>query len=253
MLNRRVIPSLLLHDGGLIKTTQFKNPKYIGDPINAIRIFNDKEVDELILLDVSASVEGRGPSFGTVREIASECFMPVAYGGGIRNVDEMRALLRAGIEKVIVNTAAIRDLALVRKASAEFGSQAVVVSIDVRRKLLGRYEVVADRATRSTGMDPVAYAKRVEEAGAGEIYLAAVDRDGTQTGYDVELISRVAKAVSVPVIASGGARDAADMRAAITAGGASAVAAGAMFVFHGKHKAVLISYPDADTLRTIGT
>ena len=243
MLQSRVIPCLLLRGAGLVKTTQFKQPKYVGDPINAIRIFNEKEVDELVLLDITASAEGRGPDFGLIAEIASECFMPLAYGGGLRTVDEARRMLKLGVEKVVFNSTAWRDPRVLQDASREFGAQAVVASIDVRRKLFARYEVAVQRATVGTGVDPIDYAKRMEEAGAGEIFLTAVDRDGTMKGYDLELVARVTSAVSVPVVACGGAGSIADLRAGISQGGASAVAAGAMFVFHGPHRAVLITYP----------
>lgn len=243
MLRTRVIPCLLLRGEGLVKTTRFKEPRYVGDPINAIRIFNDKEVDELILLDITASREGRGPALGAIRDFATECFMPVGYGGGIRSLADAREVLALGIEKVIVNTMALRRPELVAEMSREFGAQAVVVSIDARKKLLGGYEVMAASGTEKTGLAPVEHAKRIVELGAGEIFLNAIDRDGTGLGYDIALLRSVAQAVTVPVIACGGAGSLADFGAAVSEGHASAVAAGSMFVFHGKHRAVLISYP----------
>jgi cyclase len=243
MLRTRVIPCLLLRGEGLVKTTRFKEPRYVGDPTNAIRIFNDKEVDELILLDITASREGRGPALGAIRDFASECFMPVGYGGGIRSLADAREVLALGIEKIIVNTMALHRPELVAELSREFGAQAMVVSIDVRRKLLGGYEVMAAGGTEKTGLAPVEHAKRMVELGAGEIFLNAIDRDGTGSGYDIALVRSVAQAVPVPVIACGGAGTLADFAAAVTDGHASAVAAGSMFVFHGKHRAVLISYP----------
>lgn len=243
MLRTRVIPCLLLRGEGLVKTTRFKEPRYVGDPTNAIRIFNDKEVDELILLDITASREGRGPALGAIRDFASECFMPVGYGGGIRSLADAREVLALGIEKIIVNTMALHRPELVAELSREFGAQAVVVSIDVRRKLLGGYEVMAAGGTEKTGLAPVDHAKRMVELGAGEIFLNAIDRDGTGSGYDIALVRSVAQAVTVPVIACGGAGSLADFTAAVSDGHASAVAAGSMFVFHGKHRAVLISYP----------
>lgn len=252
MLRTRVIPCLLLHGEGLVKTTRFKEPRYIGDPINAIRIFNDKEVDELILLDISASREGRGPAISAIRDIASECFMPVGYGGGIRSLADAREVLALGIEKIIVNTMALRRPELVAEIAREFGAQAVVVSIDARKKLIGGYEVMAAGATEKTGFAPVEHAKRMVELGAGEIFLNAIDRDGTASGYDIALVRSVAQAVTVPVIACGGAGSLADFNAAVSDGHASAVAAGSMFVFHGKHRAVLISYPTrAELERTL--
>jgi cyclase len=251
MLQTRVIPCLLLKGAGLVKTTRFKDPKYVGDPINAIKIFNDKEVDELVLLDIAATREGRGPAFGTIEEVASECFMPLAYGGGITSVDEARRVLKLGVEKVVLNSAAFRTPQVLRDASREFGAQAVVASMDVRRKLFGRYEVVVEGGTRGTGIDPVDYARRMEEAGVGEIFLTAVDRDGTMGGYDLELIAKVSAAVGVPLIANGGAASVADFRAATRDGGAAAAAAGAMFVFHGPHRAVLITYPARAELEAV--
>ena len=243
MLRTRVIPCLLLRGEGLVKTTRFSEPRYVGDPINAIRIFNDKEVDELILLDITASREGRGPAFGAIRDFASECFMPVGYGGGIRSLTDAREVLALGVEKIIVNTMALRRPGLVAEISSEFGAQAVVVSIDVRKKLLGGYEVMAAGGTAKTGLTPVEHAKQMVALGVGEIFLNSIDRDGTGSGYDIALVRSVAQAVSVPVIACGGAGSLADFGIAVNEGQASAVAAGSMFVFHGKHRAVLISYP----------
>lgn len=243
MLQTRVIPCLLLQGEGLVKTTRFKDPTYIGDPINAIRIFNDKEVDELIFLDITASREGRGPAFQAIRDFASECFMPVGYGGGIRSLEDARQVLSLGIEKIILNTMALRRPELVSEIAREFGSQAVVVSIDAKKRLLGGHEVFAADGTEKTGLKPAAHAQRMVELGAGEIFLNSIDRDGTQSGYDLALVRSVATAVSVPVIACGGAGSLAHFGEAVAEGHASAVSAGSMFVFHGKHRAVLISYP----------
>jgi cyclase len=247
MLRSRVIPCLLLKDQGLVKTVKYKNPKYIGDPINAIRIFNDKAVDELMLLDITATVEGRGPSFDVIESVASECFMPLAYGGGIRHLEDIRRVLAMGVEKVVLNTLA-QDLEFVSEAAREFGSQAIVVSIDVKKKLFGGYEVVTSRATKKTGLDPVSFAKSLEQSGAGEVLLSLVDLDGTQQGYDVGLIAQVADAVGIPVIAIGGAGKIEDFELVIRSTKASAVAAGSMFVFKGVHRAVLISFPTQEQL-----
>jgi cyclase len=249
MLNHRVIPCLLMKDGGLVKTRRFKDPVYVGDPINAIRIFNEKEVDELALLDISATAQGRAPNFELIEEIASECFMPLAYGGGVRTMAQVKQLLRLGVEKIIVNSALHSDPEFVREAARTFGSQAIVASMDVKRKLLGRQEVFTKNAGTATGIDPVTFARQAQQLGVGEILLTAVDRDGTMVGYDLDLVAKVAQAVNVPVIASGGASSLADFGAAVRQGHASAVAAGAMFVFYGPHRAVLISYPDYDKLR----
>lgn len=248
MLRTRVIPCLLLRGEGLVKTTRFKEPRYIGDPINAIRIFNDKEVDELILLDITASREGRGPALAAIRDFASECFMPVGYGGGIRSLEDARLVLSLGIEKIIVNTMALQRPELISELAREFGAQAVVVSIDAKKRVLGGHEVFGAGGTRKTGMKAVDHALRMVELGAGEIFLNSIDRDGTQSGYDLALVRSVASAVRVPVIACGGAGSLADFREAVMEGQASAVSAGSMFVFHGRHRAVLISYPARDEL-----
>ena len=251
MLRTRVIPCLLLRNGGLVKTVKFADPKYVGDPINAVRIFNEKEVDELVFLDISATAAGRGPNLELVRDIATEAFMPFGYGGGVRTIEQVAALVALGVEKVVLNTIAPELPGFVREAARLVGSSSVVVSIDVKRSLLGNYEVVTCNGTCKTGIDPVEWARRVEDLGAGEIFLPAVDRDGTQKGYDVTLLRQVTEAVSVPVIASGGAGQLSDFKAAVRDGGASAVAAGSMFVFHGKHRAVLITYPDYRDLQQV--
>lgn len=247
MLITRVIPTLLLKQGGLVKTTKFAKPVYIGDPINAIKIFNTKEVDELIILDITASREGRSPAFDTISNITAECFMPLAYGGGIRTVEDIRAILKAGIEKVVLNHAALTTPNLVQDAANEFGSQAIIVSMDVKKALFGGYQVHSASGARLKEKDPVKWARQIEALGAGEIYLTSVDHEGTMSGYNLDLIETVSAAVSVPVIASGGAGSIKDFSAAKERG-ASAVAAGAMFVFQGPHKAVLITYPSRDQL-----
>jgi imidazole glycerol-phosphate synthase subunit HisF len=250
MLKTRVIPALLFKDQGLVKTVQFRKPSYVGDPINAIKIFNDKEVDELVLLDIMATREGRGPSFELIEEIASECFMPLGYGGGIRSLDDIRRILAMGVEKVILNSAALENPALIEAAAKAAGSQSVVVSIDAKKKLLGGYEVQAHGATRGVGREPAEFALEMERRGAGEILINSVDRDGTGKGFDLELIKRVTAAVTVPVVACGGAGTLAHLREAVDAG-ASAVAAGSMFVYVGRHRAVLINYPQYRELESL--
>jgi cyclase len=240
-----VIPCLLVRAGQLVKTERFDAPRYVGDPVNAVRIFNDKEVDELVVLDIEARRARRGPDFGYVTQLAGEAFMPICYGGGVDAVDDFSALFRAGVEKVATTTAAVDKPELIREAATRFGSQSIVVGIDVRRSRRGRAEVVVDAGKRATGIDPVRHAVTAQGLGAGEILLTAIDREGTGSGYDLELIESVASAVAVPVIAHGGAGGTADFRAALGAG-ASAVAAGSMFVFHGRRRAVLISYPSVD-------
>lgn len=247
MLKTRVIPSLLLRNGGLVKTRRFTDAVYVGDPINAVKIFNDKEVDELAFLDIGATPAGRGPDFELLEAIAAEAFMPFGYGGGIRTVDEVHRLLTLGIEKVILNTAAFDDPGLVGACAEVAGSSSVVVSIDVRTDLFRRRRVMVAGGTRAAGRDPVEMALEMQRRGAGEILLNSIDRDGMGSGYDLRLVSEVSSAVSIPVVALGGAGSLEDMRKAVEAG-ASAVAAGSFFVFHGPHRAVLISYPDYKTM-----
>lgn len=239
----RIIPCLLLKNTGLVKTTKFKDPRYLGDPRNAVKIFNDKEADELVLLDITATLAGAPPKFDLIAEIASECFMPLAYGGGIRTVDEVQRLIGIGIEKVVINSAAVSNPQLIEAAARVIGSQSVVASIDVRQSFISRrYEVFTHSGTKGTRLDPVAFARQMESAGAGEIFLNSIDRDGLMKGYDIDLVSKVAQAVRVPVVACGGAGTVRDLAEVVRAG-ASAASAGSMFVFQGKLKAVLISFP----------
>ena len=251
MLTTRVIPCLLLRNQGLVKTVKFKDPKYVGDPINAVKIFNDKEVDELLFLDITATNERKRPSLKVIAEIASECFMPLAYGGGIRTMDDIREIFAVGVEKVCINSFAVEDPSFIKKAADIFGNQSIVVSLDVKKNLLGKYEIYTHSGTKNAKMDPVSFAVQMEQMGAGEIFLNSIDRDGTMQGYDVDLIRRVTSAVRVPVIASGGAGTIEHFREAVQQGGASAVSAGSVFVFHGKHRAVLISYPSQDELKAV--
>lgn len=252
MLRPRIIPVLLLKGRGLYKSVGFKKFTYVGDPINTLRIFCEKEVDEVIVLDVTATIEGRGPPIEVLRDIASECFMPLAYGGGIRNLDHVRDLLKLGIEKVILNTAVFEEPGLVSQVARYAGSSSTVVAIDARKKLLGGYEVYVRAGRARTGLDPVKVAQSAEQLGAGEILINSIDRDGTMQGYDLNLIEQSVRGVSVPVIASGGAGGASDLKSAISAG-ASAAAAGSMFVFQGRHRAVLISYPTSDEIDELMT
>ncbi len=245
----RVIPTLLLDDGGLVKTVKFKEGTYVGDPANTVRIFNELEVDELCILDIHATKQRRGPSWELLTELASEAFMPLSYGGGVRDVETVGKLLRTGFEKVIVNTAAVERPDLVRRASDAYGSQAIIVSIDVRRKILGRYEVMIESGSRGTGMDPVEAAQRAQDLGAGEILLTAIDREGTWSGLDTKLIAQVTRKVTIPVIAHGGAGTVQHIGEAVHDGGASAVALGSMVVFQGKDLGVLVNFPDHAELR----
>lgn len=250
MLHARVIPCMLMRNGGLVKTVKFKNPRYIGDPINAVRIFNEKEVDELVFLDIGSTTALTGPNFELLADIASEAFMPFGYGGGITSIDHIKQLYALGVEKVILNTVAADKPGMVSEAAALAGCSGVVVSMDVRRNWLGKYSVCAASGQRDLKRDPVTYAQEMEQLGAGEILLNAIDKDGTMEGYDLELVRRVSEAVSVPVVAVGGAGNLQHFREAVHEG-ASAVAAGSMFVFHGKHSAVLITYPEYEELERL--
>lgn len=251
MFRPRVIPCLLLKGSGLVKTIKFKDPKYVGDPINAVKIFNDKGADELIFLDIMATAEKRKPNTKIISEIASEAFMPVGYGGGVTNLDDIREILGIGVEKVIINSYAIECPDFITEASNLVGSQSIVVSIDVKKSFWGNYSVVTDNAKNNVKIDPVTFAQKMAKAGAGELMVNSVDRDGTMAGYDLELIKNVANSVDIPVIACGGARQLEDFGYAVNKANASAVAAGSMFVFHGKHRAVLITYPGEDDLTSL--
>lgn len=236
------MPALLLEHGSLVKTIKFRDASYIGDPINAIHIYNEMEVDELVVLDISATPEHRRPPFDLLGKIASECFMPVAYGGGIRTPNDIRALFALGIEKVIINTRAVEDPSLIAVAADLFGSQAIVVSIDARLES-GKYVVYTHGGRTRARLDPVAHAEAMAELGAGEILIASIDRDGTMEGYDLALIRSVVDAVGIPVIALGGAGSIGHLESAVKQGGAAAAAAGAMFVYFGRNRAVLINFP----------
>jgi len=248
VIRPRVIPCLLLKNEGLVKTVKFKDPKYLGDPINIVRIFNDKEVDELVFLDILATVENRRPNFELLGKITSECFMPLGYGGGIRTLEDVKQLLSMGVEKIVLNTSAVENPSLIRAAADYAGSQAVVISLDVKKTLLGKYEVYTRGGKKGTGLDPVKFAVEMEKQGAGELFLNSIDRDGTMQGYDLELVRRVADSVTVPVVACGGAGNIQHLAEAIQAG-ASAAAAGSMFVFQGPLRGVLISYPAQEELK----
>ena len=247
MLKTRVIPVLLLKNGGLVKTVKFANPTYVGDPINAVKVFNSKNVDELVFLDIVAAKEKRGPNYQMIAQITNECFMPLCYGGGITGVEEMKKVFSLGVEKVAINTAAIARPELVNEAAKVFGNQSVIVSIDARKNFFGKFEVFSHGGTYKTGLEVVEWARRGQNLGAGEIIVNSIDRDGTMQGYDMEMIKTVSTAASIPVIACGGAGKLEDFSAAVGAG-ASAVAAGSMFVFYGKNRAVLINYPASEEL-----
>jgi len=250
MLKHRVIPALLLRNGGLVKTTKFKDPKYVGDPINAIRIFNNKEVDELMVLDITASKEDREPNYALIEQFASECFMPLAYGGGIRSVAQARQLFSLGVEKICLQTAAFENPTLISELANQFGSQSVMVSVDVKKNWLGKPQLYHSATGKLMGVAWMDKLHELVSAGAGEVLLNAVDKDGTLTGPDLTFIQQASAGVDVPLIALGGVSSLADIKACVDAG-ASAVAAGSFFVYHGPHRAVLITYPKSSELAEV--
>lgn len=250
MLKHRVIPTLLLDNGGLVKTKKFSNPSYVGDPINAIRIFNEKEVDELVVIDISASKHGREPDYKLIEEFASECFMPLTYGGGIKTIEQASRLFDLGIEKVCLHSAALSDLSIVSSFSARFGSQSVAVSVDVRRNLFGKVKLFNAVKREDCSVNWLDYLSRIQSAGAGEILLNAVHKDGTLSGPDLELIKSASSVVKIPLVVAGGVSSLSDIKSAVNSG-ADAVAAGAYFVYHGPHRAVLITYPKYEELENL--
>jgi cyclase len=247
MIQARVIPCLLIRGNGLVKTRKYKDPVYIGDPINAVRIFSDKEADEIVILDIDASKKKLEPNYELIAEIAGEAFMPLAYGGGVRNLEQIKRLIRAGVEKVVINTQATESMDTIHEAVKIFGSQAIVGGVDVRRKIFGGYIVVSNSGTVETNLNLQQHLSNLVSAGVGELFINNIDRDGAMDGYDLTLIKAVSNS-SVPVVVCGGAGNIEHMKEAVFEGGASAVAAGSMFVFHGKHRAVLINYPQAADL-----
>lgn len=250
MRHIRVIPVLLIHGSGLVKSVRFKHYKYVGDPINAVKIFNEKEVDEICILNITASQQKKSPDFDHVAQIVSEAFMPVSYGGAVTSIEQAEKLFYNGVEKIVFNYAAVHTPDLITEIANRYGSQAVMVSIDYKTGFWGKSSVYTLNATENIRKTPVEFAKEAESRGAGEIFLNSIERDGTYSGYDTEMIGKVHKAVSIPLIACGGAGNILDFKKAVEAG-ASAVAAGSMFVFQRPHNAVLISYPPYQQLQEI--
>ena len=251
MLRTRVIPALLLRNESLVKTVQFGKFTYVGDPANTVRIFNELEVDELLFLDITASRENRSPNLNVLADIADECFMPLGYGGGICSLDQAKAVFDIGFEKVAINTQAAEDPALIGEIAAHYGSQAVIVSIDVKKSMFGGQSVRTFGGRHNTRRDPVTWAIEVEKMGAGEILLTSIDREGTWEGFDLELVKRVTDAVSIPVIAHGGAGRLEHIEQVIKQASASAVALGSMIVFQKKGMGVLVNYPDIKCLENL--
>ncbi len=250
MFRPRVIPILLLKEKGLVKSKKFKDYRYIGDPINAVKLFNDLKADEIVFLDILASKENRTISLDFVRSVGDEANMPFSVGGGIRTIKDIKEIINAGAEKVVINTVAVENPIFIKQASDTFGSSTIVVSIDVKKTIWGKKKVYTMGGKKATGLDPVAFAKLIEKKGAGEIIINSIDKDGLMSGYDLDLIGKISKEVTIPVVATGGARGVDDFKLAIESY-ASAVAAGSVFVYHGARKAVLINYPSQEVLKNI--
>lgn len=250
MLKHRIIPVLLMKNRGLYKGVNFKNHKYVGDPINTVKIFNDKEVDELIIFDIQASLLERSIDLEYLKDIVSEAFMPVAYGGGINSVADAERLFKVGVEKIVINTHAVLNFDLVAELVKFFGSQSIVFSLDIKKDFLGRKRAYIKSGTVKTKFKPLELALIMQDLGVGELILNDIDRDGTFKGYDLNLITEISRPLNIPVVAVGGARNIYDFRDAIKAG-ANACGAGSMFVFHMPHRAVLISYPSYEELEKI--
>jgi cyclase len=250
MLEHRVMPCLLLQGRGLVKTVKFASPRYIGDAINAVRIFNDKLADELVFLDIAATHDGRGPNFELLAAIASEAFMPLGYGGGVRSASDAERLFKLGVEKVVVNTILSEKPSVLAEIVSVAGSASVVASVDVARDLLGRYIVKSHGGKRTVSYGLTEWLRRVEAGGAGEVLLQSIERDGTMRGYDLKLIASAAAAIGLPLVAAGGAGELPHLSQAIAAG-AAAVAAGSLFVYYGRHRAVLLTYPETGALRRL--
>jgi len=251
-LRHRIIPCLLLENKGLVKTIKFSKPRYIGDPINTVKIFNGKFVDELCILDIKASVENREPDFDLLKEIASEAFMPLSYGGGINSLEQIKKLLFIGYEKVIINSAFVRNPDLVKEAIEFAGSQSVVISLDYKKDFKGKKYCYILSGKKKVKFSPFLLARKAQEMGVGEIILNSIDKDGTMEGYDYDQVKEITDNLSIPLIACGGAGTLKDMKKVIKESGAHAAAAGSYFIYYGKQKAVLITYPKEEALSELG-
>lgn len=244
MLRPRIIPSLLIKDKGLVKTLNFKSSKYVGDPINAVRIFNEKEVDELAIFDIDATVHKNEPDYSLIEKLANQSRMPLCYGGGVKTIEQAQRIFGLGIEKIALSSAVIEQPDLVTKIADRVGSQSVIVVLDVKKKLFGGYEIYTHNGRKSTGINPLIFAKELEQAGVGEIIVNSIDKDGTMQGYDLALIDKITEVVNIPLTVLGGAGSLDDIQKVIKRYGVIGVAAGSLFVFQGPYKAVLINYPN---------
>lgn len=244
MLRPRIIPCLLVHEGGLVKTVRFRDPKYVGDPINAVKIFNEKEADELLVLDIDATALGHEPNFRLIAQFAAECRMPLCYGGGVKTVEQAKRIIGLGVEKIAVSSAAMADPKLITGIANEIGSQSMVVVLDVKKTMFGNYDVYTHNGSKSSGRSPVEVAQQAEKLGAGEIVINSIDHDGQMKGYDLTLATKVRESIGLPMAVLGGAGSLTDIGHLISACGVVGAAAGSLFVFKGPYRAVLISYPD---------
>lgn len=242
MLRTRVIPVLLLKNKGFYKGVRFKNHKYVGDPINTVRLFNDKEVDEIVILDVESSRYNKKIDFDLLGDIATEAFMPLAYGGGIKNFNDAKRIFQLGVEKLILSTSAVENPDLIKQLVSYFGSQSIVLSLDVKKNIWGQYVLYIKSASHKVELDPILFAKKMQSIGVGEVLVNAINKDGLMNGYDLKFIQLLSKELNIPIVACGGAGSLSDLKKAKDHG-ADAVAAGSLFVFNGIYKAVLISYP----------
>lgn len=244
MLRPRIIPCLLVKNGGLVKTVQFGSQKYVGDPINAVRIFNEKEVDELFVVDIDATAHKREPDYRLIKNLAAECRMPLCYGGGVKTVEQIQSIVSLGVEKVAISSAAIHDFRLLSEAAEKIGSQSIVVVMDVKKSGSGgRYELYTHNGSKATGLGPAEFARKIERLGAGEVVVNAINRDGVMEGYDLDLVTQVRDATSLPLTVLGGAGSLKDIAELIRSFGIIGAAAGSLFVFKGVYRAVLINYP----------
>lgn len=244
MLRPRIIPSLLVHEGGLVKTVNFKNPKYVGDPINAVKIFNEKVVDELAIFDIDASVLGKEPNYKLIENLALQSRMPLCYGGGVKTVEQAQRIFGLGIEKIALSSVVSQNPDIISQIANKVGSQSVIAVLDIKRKLLGGYEVYIHNGKKATGKDPIKFVEELQSLGVGEIIINSIDQDGVMKGYDLNLISKIREKISVPLTVLGGAGSLEDIKKVIDMHGIIGVAAGSLFVFKGKYKAVLINYPN---------
>nr|WP_314839285.1 AglZ/HisF2 family acetamidino modification protein [uncultured Flavobacterium sp.] len=243
MLRPRIIPSLLIQDNGLVKTVNFKNPKYVGDPINAVKIFNEKAVDELAIFDIDATVLGKEPNYSLIERLASQSMMPLCYGGGVKTVQQAQRIFSLGIEKIALSSAILQNPKLITEISDRVGAQSVIVVLDVKKKLLGGYEIYTHNGKKGTGINPFKFVEEAQKLGAGEIVINSIDKDGVMKGYDMDLIAKIREKITLPMTVLGGAGSLQDIEKVIDVHGVIGVAAGSLFVFKGPYKAVLINYP----------